>query len=703
MICFSKVTKEKKDKDSSFLNQLSFSLPDQGFFLLQDKNPDELQLIKDLLGSFDSADSGKVFVAGNDLSLLDARGCENYRKEVFLSFSPEEMLLDSLTLEENLRLALKMRGIKKTSEEIDDVLLEEKLNGKNRFLVSQLSFAEKIRILEAEVRLVHPLFILADLSKAPADTEEKKAFLSSLSSLGEAYLVLLLSTEKPDDGEYSFSVLSIVQGQNEIPAFLAESAAEEKSSVSFPSRRNPFFPVSVADRLSFRYLRKKPVFYWLAIFFTALSFGLFGVFFSGTEERVSSSAAAAISQTDDYLSLSLQGGSSEEANLFSEESLLHLNQETGNDFSGVFGGSLSAGREAGTASLSLSHNILNLTARSESNNPYYLSSLSGYLSVKKLSSSYTYLAGSEPEKSDEIAVSDRVLTMFQTYGYQNPEEKTSLEPNQVTASSLIGKGVKIGYYQESFVITGIFNSHFRWDAFSSLKGKTYSSDQILSGAIGKEEKTLWDECACLNTCSYSSLCFVSEEYSHQFHSLVKTKTALDYSDYHENIYSYLLTGKGNPDSIQKTVRLCLSAPLKYHLENYLYSQISVFYSQVTFWRTWVIVSALVFLFLAILFLILFFQGAAEERAKDDLILFQNGATEMNRSANRCWETLIAAVFCLIPSFVFLYLGDYLGNILFSSSLGVSLSLLAPGILLPVLLVFLPGIVFSILHWVWRKK
>ncbi len=115
-----------------------------------------------LLAGLDLPTSGKVWLAGSDLTLLDEDGRARLRAEkvgfVFQSFQ----LIQSLTAIENVMLPLELAGRKDAAERAQAMLERVGLGSRVEHYPRQLSGGEQQRVAMARALVAEPAVLFAD-------------------------------------------------------------------------------------------------------------------------------------------------------------------------------------------------------------------------------------------------------------------------------------------------------------------------------------------------------------------------------------------------------------------------------------------------------------------------------------------------------------------------------------------------------------
>ena len=144
-----------------------------------------------LIGGLDRPDSGKVWIDGTDIySRKDDKLAQFRRKKIGFIFQ-DFQLLDTLTIEENVSLALTINHIvlplgldnrKVKPREVEDILKKIGLQDKKDAMPSALSGGQKQRTAIARALVTRPAIILADEPTGNLDSQTELEVMSLLKS-----------------------------------------------------------------------------------------------------------------------------------------------------------------------------------------------------------------------------------------------------------------------------------------------------------------------------------------------------------------------------------------------------------------------------------------------------------------------------------------------------------------------------------------
>ena len=139
-----------------------------------------------LLAGLDTASSGRVWLAGEELTALDEDGRARLRAQqvgfVFQSFH----LLPALTALENVMLPLELRGRADARERADEMLARVGLAARRGHYPRQLSGGEQQRVAMARAAVGNPAVLFADEPTGNLDTVTGERIIELLFGLNAA-------------------------------------------------------------------------------------------------------------------------------------------------------------------------------------------------------------------------------------------------------------------------------------------------------------------------------------------------------------------------------------------------------------------------------------------------------------------------------------------------------------------------------------
>lgn len=176
-----------------------------------------------VIGGIESADSGRVVVAGDEIGDRKPADLAGFRREhvgfVFQFFN----LIPTLTARENIAVIVEMTG-KGDAREVDALLDSVGLADRADSFPSQLSGGQQQRVAVARALATDPDILLADEPTGALDLHTGKQILGLLQDLSDAGRTVIIITHNSSVAQIADRVITLVDGTvrsdetNESPA-----------------------------------------------------------------------------------------------------------------------------------------------------------------------------------------------------------------------------------------------------------------------------------------------------------------------------------------------------------------------------------------------------------------------------------------------------------------------------------------------------
>ncbi len=200
------------EKSLCVLNELNFSLPNKGLFCIFGKSGCGKSTLLNILEGLMKPTKGQVLYKGKDLIKFSEKDQKDYlNKEIGVIFQSYNLLND-FTVYDNLRLALKIKGINDYSL-IDKYLESYKLSKIKNKKVQVLSGGEKQRIAIIRSLLNNPDVIFADEPTGNLDHENSILVMENLKEISKSRLVIMVSHNKELIEKYNDGYLDLTSGK----------------------------------------------------------------------------------------------------------------------------------------------------------------------------------------------------------------------------------------------------------------------------------------------------------------------------------------------------------------------------------------------------------------------------------------------------------------------------------------------------------
>jgi len=208
-------TYELGDQKIEVLKHLDLSIPKAKFIALRGASGSGKTTLLNIIGGIDRPTSGKIFVAGQDLTLKDEDFLSDFRCNnvgfVFQAYN----LVSTLTVAENV--AFPMEWTRKPEEKIEirvnELLETVGLQHRMNHFAAQLSGGEQQRVAFARALANDPQLILADEPTGNLDTKNAQKIIQVLQILKEHGKTVIVSTHDLQIIELADQVLCLEDGR----------------------------------------------------------------------------------------------------------------------------------------------------------------------------------------------------------------------------------------------------------------------------------------------------------------------------------------------------------------------------------------------------------------------------------------------------------------------------------------------------------
>lgn len=199
-------------RESVVLHDVSFTLPDKGFYFVIGKSGCGKSTLLNLLMGLMKPDEGNIFFEGKDVTKFNNAELSDYLKDdigiIFQSYN----LLNGYTVKENLKIASSIKGVDE-KEKINTLLLRYGLYDKEDFLVDKLSGGEKQRLALIRALISSPKILFCDEPTGALDKANSLLLMEELRSLSKKILVVCVSHNNELFNHFADGIIEIVSGK----------------------------------------------------------------------------------------------------------------------------------------------------------------------------------------------------------------------------------------------------------------------------------------------------------------------------------------------------------------------------------------------------------------------------------------------------------------------------------------------------------
>ncbi len=205
-----------KNNITRAVNRVSFSV-DKGEFLgIMGASGSGKTTLLNMLSTIDRVTAGHIYYGNTDITELDEDALSDFRREnlgfVFQDFN----LLDTLTIEENIILAMSLHGGKKkdVDRKVDSILKALGIDGIRNKFPSQVSGGQKQRCACARALVNDPRLIMADEPTGALDSKSAQMLMATFKAMNEQMgATILMVTHDAFSASYCNRILFLKDGE----------------------------------------------------------------------------------------------------------------------------------------------------------------------------------------------------------------------------------------------------------------------------------------------------------------------------------------------------------------------------------------------------------------------------------------------------------------------------------------------------------
>ena len=199
-----------KGKDVVALNGVNLCFEEKGMVFITGKSGSGKTTMLNVIGGLDNFDSGKLIVKGKSFDTFKQKDFDSYRNS-FIGFVFQEYnLLDEMTVEKNISLAMELQGQRKRDvKSINALLKRVDLEGLNNRRPAELSGGQKQRVAIARALVKKPQVILTDEPTGALDTQSGIQVMDLLKELSRERLVIIVSHNLELANDYADRIIQM--------------------------------------------------------------------------------------------------------------------------------------------------------------------------------------------------------------------------------------------------------------------------------------------------------------------------------------------------------------------------------------------------------------------------------------------------------------------------------------------------------------
>lgn len=198
------------------LNNISFEVDKGEFVGIMGPSGSGKTTLLNCISTIDKVTTGSIRIGNEDITTLSRKNLEKFRRENLGFIFQDFNLLDTLSVYENISLALSVIGLEGQEIDIKVKQLANKLNISdilNKFPY-EISGGQKQRVASARAIITNPSLILADEPTGALDSKSARILLESIEALNENLnSTIMMVTHDAFTASYCKRILFIKDGK----------------------------------------------------------------------------------------------------------------------------------------------------------------------------------------------------------------------------------------------------------------------------------------------------------------------------------------------------------------------------------------------------------------------------------------------------------------------------------------------------------
>lgn len=203
-----------EDVETVALNKVNINIEKGEFVAIMGPSGCGKSTLLNIIGMLDSPSEGHYFFMDEDVAGYSESQLAVIRKKnigfIFQSFN----LIDELTVEENIELALLYHDVSKgeRKERVSAVMEKVGIAHRARHMPSQLSGGQQQRVAVARAVVGNQSMILADEPTGNLDSAHGQEVMEMLQGLNQEGTTIVMVTHSPTHAEYASRTINLLDG-----------------------------------------------------------------------------------------------------------------------------------------------------------------------------------------------------------------------------------------------------------------------------------------------------------------------------------------------------------------------------------------------------------------------------------------------------------------------------------------------------------
>ncbi len=208
-------TYQTDDVETVALNAVNIEIESGEFVAIMGPSGCGKSTLLNIIGMLDNPSEGKYEFSGEDISWYPETKLAQIRKRnlgfIFQSFN----LIDDLSVQENIELALLYHNISSSERKlrVDEVMDKVGIAHRAKHMPSQLSGGQQQRVAIARAIVAKQKLILADEPTGNLDSAHGQEVMEMLQNLNNEGTTIIMVTHSPAHADYAKRTINLFDGQ----------------------------------------------------------------------------------------------------------------------------------------------------------------------------------------------------------------------------------------------------------------------------------------------------------------------------------------------------------------------------------------------------------------------------------------------------------------------------------------------------------
>ncbi len=214
MISIKNLNKHYGKQNSKYhaLKNINLELPKTGFVCILGQSGSGKTTLMNIIGSLDSYDSGSLTFKGKELSKFTEEEVATFRSDNVGFIFQDYNVIEKLTVEENVNLALNVQG-KSSLDKVHDYLEIVELKGLEKRKINELSGGQKQRVAIARALIKEPDILLCDEATGNVDSNTSAIVANIIKKISKEKLVIFVTHDRDLALNYADRIINVKDGE----------------------------------------------------------------------------------------------------------------------------------------------------------------------------------------------------------------------------------------------------------------------------------------------------------------------------------------------------------------------------------------------------------------------------------------------------------------------------------------------------------